>query len=350
MKLNEQDRGRNNFTPDEIGGCFLFEPAADADISIVVGPLDKKREVAPLVLCCFHNMTSPMLTEKEKVQLYKDVQSMAGKNGFECIRCGGSSGKTTVDKTLMGFLSDEKVFPRNSRMVKLCRHENHWECIYLSPFDRRNEVPHLASTHPHLEHEYTRQEKWNLLHPQAPVDEDHPFMPAKFTYSPPKRGGSFKATLDLFQKYPVLFEFVELKQKAAYLLRDLTKSGFLSIAIAPNAVLCDLSHTDVSVAKLRKGELDFLPSHWTSRQRVLFDIALQNVFTMVTHAVGLHRDTFKVDEGLENKLCFILPRQGHSIGRGGFGYNYVWALLDWANRPAGYVPPCRRNRPRRRRR
>lgn len=67
-----------------------------------------------------------------------------------------------------------------------------------------------------------------------------------------------------------------------------------------------------------------------------------NTFTVVTHPVGYHRDYFKRESNgskrpsLENKTTFTTTRKaGHSIGRGGNGYQYTWALLDWKNLHAG---------------
>eukprot|EP00977_Amphora_coffeiformis_P026540 scaffold27668_cov167-Amphora_coffeaeformis.AAC.1 len=68
-----------------------------------------------------------------------------------------------------------------------------------------------------------------------------------------------------------------------------------------------------------------------------------NTFTVVTHPVGYHRDTFGKDkhkqhnspDSLENKTCFYLPRQTGSFGRGGDQHNFVWALLDWRNTDSG---------------
>ena len=59
---------------------------------------------------------------------------------------------------------------------------------------------------------------------------------------------------------------------------------------------------------------------------------IQNTYSMVCHAVGLHKDIFHCGaESLENKVLFVRSNLNGTNGRGGFlfGNNYCFALLNW---------------------
>jgi hypothetical protein len=98
------------------------------------------------------------------------------------------------------------------------------------------------------------------------------------------------------------------------------------VIIQPLAVDHELQTlTDVLKEDLSKSK------YLTYRKKILQLFISRSRHTVVTHAVGFHRDVF--DKGkpiLENKKCFVVPSLGTGCGRGGAGKNkFVVALLDW---------------------
>ena len=238
-------------------------------------------------------------------KLYESIAGDCGKNGFDVVRTGGSSGPPLADEDFFDCHIDEVNFPRKLRAVKFAKDGTSWSCAYIK------------------------------------VREDNEGEPAFHSYGPPRRGGQFVATQVLMKRFPFLYSFAESKVYAAFILDRI--NSLQKIPIQPTAVANEIS--------LYERGLFISPGmRWSSlskqgrenevraRRGALVLYAINNKHTLVTHPVGFHQDKFADGkESLENKVCFKLDGWHKCrMGRGGAGPNvFVFAVLDWVNSSRG---------------
>jgi hypothetical protein len=133
-------------------------------------------------------------------------------------------------------------------------------------------------------------------------------------YSPVHVGGAFKPTQRMLKKYPFLYDFAEAKIMSVLLLEAVNTTVMFNIHQAA---------VEKEIGVIRQCDT-------YTRKVLLRDFINMNTHTLVCHAVGYHRDTFKGNKpSLENKICFVVPSH-KGMGRGGAGSEkHVVALLDW---------------------
>lgn len=320
-------RGMNDIPTESVCAGYLFEPDPTADVSFVFGP--PKDGVAFCLLARFHNTPGDHFMSDEKLMhLFNATLKKCKNGGFERKRMGGSSGLARWDRHLMDCLTVPNIFPRDPQKVMMIPMGNKWECLYISPFETvLKDVDGL-----------TRVDRWNEEHPNAQCNDDHPFYPAKCDYSPPVLGGQLKMDADFVEEFPFLYWFAESKIITAHMLRYLCMYGTVEYNVVHEACNTEYEHLAIATADYYMGKLPSQCSHpsLTRRQHILIGVMQCNTFTMVTHPVGYHRDTFRRDgftrsspNSLENKTTFLHPRFQHSIGRGGNHDKFTWSLLDW---------------------
>ena len=293
------------------------------------------------MLCRFHKPKTLLKDQVTIDQLFRDVMVLAGKKGFECQRKGGSNGFTRYDRSFMTFLGTLGNFPRPAKNIVILQGKTQWECLYISANnnDDKEKVRKWNSENPSRRLRKTKVNKWNTKNPDCPINKAHPFFPVKWIYTPPVVGGSFSFPAELVPKYPFVFEFTELKLKTAYILDYLNCSGITQM-IAPGAVHTEIDHLVTAMYNFQEGTIpsqcNEATAGMTKRQHILFGIMCCNKFTVVTHPVGMHEDFFgNNDESLENKITFICLLYAHTMGRGGNGHRFTWALLDWSSTATG---------------
>ena len=162
------NKGQSNLSAEEVSSAYLFDVSTDADISIIVGPPIKGH--CHLVLACFHN---PKMLLKEQTsinEMFCDLLAVAGKNGFECQRKGGSNGVTCHNRAFMKFLATPGPFPRPARSIIILQGKAKWECLYMLA-NNRDDVAAVEAwnkDHPTCKLQIARKIKWNLKHPECP--------------------------------------------------------------------------------------------------------------------------------------------------------------------------------------
>lgn len=317
-------KGRNDIPIESVESGYLFEHDTTADVSLIFGPPNKDGD-APCLLARFHNSpTNFAMGSQNQNELFKDCLSRCENGGFERRRSGGSSGLVRYDKHLMRCLAVKGIFPRDARSIKLIQRDTVWECLYMSPFDAKNKdkVP--------------KSVMWNRKHSNVPCNPAHPFVPVSVNYSPPVLGGKFKVDADIVEKFPFFYWFAEAKLLTAHILHYLQANGDIKYSVANEGCAKEMDHLAFAIDNFERGRLCSQSSHQqlTRRQHILLGVMQCNTFTMVTHPVGYHRDTFGGSMGnqkpsLENKTTFVNTSFQHSIGRGGNGDQFTFAILDW---------------------
>ena len=307
---NDKDKkGTNELTDEEIQSCYVFEERkVDLKIDITIIACRSDTGTDSLLLLRFHRCKD--YSQSFALPFYQHAfkNIIPGKSGYETRRTGGSSGITTnpIDDNLINFLNHHKTStPRRVRAVKIIQTTTKYNIHYISPYssDGRKAV--------------------------------------FFSYSPPRRGGSFYVTPDVFLKFPFLMHFAECKIKAAFILEHLFSSGVGTIA--EQSFKQELKHyyTTFAIASTIKND---------ATAKCLAVLLVYNSFNMhsiVCYNVGYHVDKFhKGMASLENKAVFRITSLAKACeikderGRGGGAFvgDYHYALLDW-----GRTPRARRN-------
>jgi hypothetical protein len=302
-------KGSNSFGENFIKQLSFFsseDMRADVDVTIILGRFSIDSNIHPkMLLLRFSGMLANVnysVKSRNEIakELYHKLRPIAGRQGYEIARRGGSSGKTCLqsDQDLLDCIHDVPgLCPRRLRGVVILRGHFSYYLIY------RN----VEST--------------------------------KFVchqYSPPKEGGSFKMPTAILYNYPVLAEFTYLKMVATEVLRSL-----------------NINRDERGLPRVCQGVID-CESQKIVKSREIYEacdepmeakyLAFLDAFnklhsySMVCYPVGMHNDTFKDgDESLENKILMSMietdPQHGRrkGLGRGGclLGTNFVYALLDW---------------------
>ena len=211
--------------------------------------------------------------------LYDKLLKRAGKDGQENIRVGGSSGLTDVNENLMNFMNRSGLAPRKSCAVKFFRTPTEWQLSYIK------------------------------------TAEEHRSVGCFGQHCQPQVGGSITMIRKVFSKFTVLHDCLDIKLQLAYVISAVDPT------IQPNAVQESFDQVSFGIKNAKTQQ----------RFERLCIISPRNSYTLVTHPVGYHQDSFGGNKpSLENKMCFIHLRFKQTCGRGGAGPSkYVWALLDW---------------------
>ena len=112
-------KGVNCVPAGTVSQAKLLKFHPDADLSVVCDAKNFGRQ--HLIVGRWHNMDTSPLSPKQVSDLLKSVLSVAGKQGWECVRSGGSNGKADVDKDFIKFLSS-KAFPRRAEHIVPIQH------------------------------------------------------------------------------------------------------------------------------------------------------------------------------------------------------------------------------------
>jgi hypothetical protein len=281
--------GGNTPSLNDIEGCKYFSQPVDpeVDVTIILGESPNSQQNCSLLLMRFWR-TGRFSRDFSETKLWNDIMEILPRNGTSATRIGGSSGtlQRGLSKTFLDFVHQPGAFPRKAMAVKFVREKLFYRCLYISPYTGK--------------------------------------VTTRTKYSPAHKGGVFKVTVPMLRRSPFLFEFAEYKIISAIICKNLLH--FTGVAIQPLAVDNELQN----LSKACVG--DHAESPFSSkRQRILHRFIAKSRHTVVTHAVGYHRDIF--DKGnpiLENKKCFVVPGFGKGCDRGGAGKDYfVAALLDW---------------------
>ena len=302
----------NDFRPEDISGFHIFgndDIKDDVDATLIIGEFKLESDATivghKLLLLRFSTMMSNRINWGESDQdgklgvatkLYDYIRSISGKRGFELRRFCGSSGFTTdsSDKDLLCALHiHEGTLPRKVGAVFIVKGIDRYHLVYHKCNDRE-------------------------------------FATAE--YSPPKEGGQFKLPHALLasKQFPFLSEMTYVKILAILIMRSFNEqysNRFGFVGCGP--VHCEMmkilkAREKVSVANLS-----------TQNEKLLCLLKEFNDlhhYSLVSHPVGLHNDTFKEgDESIENKLLLCSLSDKNNIGRGGsvVGRRFVFALLDW---------------------
>jgi len=284
--------GENNPTSEEISRSVLYSgerSRPDVDVTIITGRFDSSKSHEALLLMRFHKVV-PDLSKHEIQLLFNSILPACGKDSYEVVRRGGSSGATTLDPHFFKFVGMSGHFPRQGRGVKFERFGNKWLCHYM-----RTEPGGTALK--------------------------------MYSYGPPKVGGSFKLSPSLLVEYPFLLKFAQTKIDCALILDYLNCLPTAKVKIVPGAVYNELNNLKESFRLVKESS----PTpEWSAEVSVLVKFNTFQRHTLVCHPVGYHRDVFSGSrlESLENKVCFVYEGRA-GLGRGGFKGKFVFALLDW---------------------
>jgi hypothetical protein len=283
---------------------FLFRVfSSDCNVTIFLGEFtleDDAKAPKLLLLRPSGMLCNDVYTKTQRdafaADIYNHVRSLAGKRGFEIRRTCGSSGKVSheTDKDLLRFLCHhEAVLPRFAHGCVIIRAEDRYLFCY-------------AKATPASENKFV-----------------------KWSYCPPKPGGSFDMPNSCISMFPPIAEMIYLKAFS------------VSVIVSLNNYFQDCNKQPVATGPL-KFELASLESARTVFKNSHPDEAMYNFlcsfnsfnhYSMVAYPVGMHYDHFRHGkESLENKMLFCLkPNFGGGVGRGGclVGTSYVYGLLDW---------------------
>lgn len=316
-------KGSNTFPKEVIKEShYLSADAEDSsiDATIVIGydPL-QPNSTGSLLLFRFHHMDPNIRKDSEKKRLLQCLQTLLKNNGIERKRTGGSSGYINYSRALKTMMATNNSTPRKSKGVVFLRQacDTAWDMFYVPTNREESAIVSCA-------------------------------------YSNPVPGGNFQMEDWMFEEFPFLMKFASTKPLAALILKELpsivVNDDVPQLSLNPIAIREELEN----IHAVRELTRNFITRHnrmhptdqiaaGSAREMIEFyKIYSYNflMFTLVLHAVGLHKDIFADGEAsLENRCCFFFKLQegetkvsntGTPTGRGGKGNNhYGFALLDW---------------------
>lgn len=232
------------------------------------------------------------------LKLFGDLKSK--NNGLERTRTGGSSGNTEYNKELFQLMKTCNSSPRFSSGVIWLRQQKFWKIFYRGTKDG---------------------------------------LVKSFKYCAPKIGGQFDLDITLLTKYTFFREFLSTKPYSAVIIEALS----LKRCVSPVAINEELKKMNAVHAFVFDDEKDY-----EIRNKEMGNALIQyynqysskyNHYTLVTHPVGRHNDTFEDSNTskLENRFCMHFNPKSISskiisrpYGRGGNGVDsFVFAVLDW---------------------
>ena len=267
-------KGANSLDENYIQQMSFFsseDTRPDVDVTIILGRFSIDMNIHPkMLLLRFSGMLANAnysVKRRNEIanELYHQLRPIAGRQGYEVVRRGGSSGKTCLqsDQDLLDCIHDVPgLCPRKLCGVVILRGNLAYYLIYRN-VDSTKFVCHQ--------------------------------------YSPPKEGGSFKMPTAMLYKYPVLGEFTYLKMVATEVLRSLNvcrvERGLPKVC---QGVI------DCETRKVQESRKVYDASDKSLEGKYLaFLDAFNNMhsYSMVCYPVGMHNDTFRDGvESLENKI------------------------------------------------
>ena len=332
------EKGSNIIPYDIVQQCRYYQGSKKkniTDVTIIIGN-------DQLLVMRFHQsqcnknnhskLPPPIDVQRE---LYCEISKKLKKGGFEAMRFGGSSGLWNgPTKSFYKFLNYEGSLPRKAYATKLLPLKRSFLAAYIK-IDRDNAVKTGSRA-------------------------------VSYEYSLPVVGGSFQMPASLLteKKYSFLLDFIEYRLFAALIIDNINSSNCIDDKVQAAAVSSEIEKmkkTDLSIKnikvhddlfKYRRQQRGARVSKLNLRTKFLIQHStLHCKYTLVTHSVGMHLDTFGREDStllpikrkngdsitqkvpkysLENKICFIdhCCNKGDP-GRGGKGSTFVWALLDW---------------------
>ena len=77
----------------------------------------------------------------------------------------------------MKFLATPGNFPHPARNIAILQGDTKWECLYISPnnLDNQAKINKWNEANSTGKIKLARQDKWNHMHPDCPIDSNHPF-------------------------------------------------------------------------------------------------------------------------------------------------------------------------------
>jgi hypothetical protein len=187
-------KGENCFDVEFMKSMSFFsseDMRKDIDVTIILGRFTIDSSVhSKMLLLRFHGMQANVHYSDQRrnqiaKELYHCLRPIAGRQGYEIGRRGGSSGKISnqSDQDLLDCIHDVPgLCPRQLRGVLILHGELCYYLIYR-----------------------------NMLSTKFVC----------YQYSPPKEGGAFKMPSAVLYRYPVLCEFSYLNMMAIEILRSL---------------------------------------------------------------------------------------------------------------------------------
>ena len=316
-------KGSNTFPPQIIEDSYYLPADAEdstIDATIVVGyDAMNPSSNGALLLFRFHRMDPNIQKDSEKKRLLQCLQTLLKNNGIERKRTGGSSGFIQYTRALKTMMATNNSTPRKSKGVVFLRQacDTAWDIFYV------------------------------------PTNRDESTI-VRCAYSNPVPGGNFQMEDWMFDQFPFLMKFASTKPLAALILKELPAviqhDDVPQIVLNPKAIAEELENIRAVRALTRSFILrhnqsnpsDKIVAGSAREMCEFYKIYSYNflMFTLVLHAVGLHKDTFADGEiSLENRCCFFfklhdgetkVSNTGAATGRGGKGDSYYgFALLDW---------------------
>ena len=296
----KEKKGNNDLTDDEIRDSYVFEEKdvdSKVDITIIAGTRENDSDC--LLLLRFHKCKDYSQSFALPFYDYVFKHIIPGKSGYETTRSGGSSGLTsdpTTDNLLLFLKSHTTSTPRRVRAVKIVQSKTKYTVHYITPYSPNGRKA------------------------------------ARFSYCPPRRGGSFYVKPHVFLEFPFLHHFALCKIKAALILQHLYLQGHA--VIAEESFKQELKHynTAYAIASTIKN------NDAAKKMVILLVYNSFNMHSIVCYNVGYHVDRFhKGMASLENKAVFRVNSLDKPCAvkdercRGGGKYvgDFHFALLDW---------------------
>jgi hypothetical protein len=281
-----------------LAGVFLKEPIADENTGDIL--LDGRR-----------NQTGKMVVP--------GMMKRAGKKGIEAMRSGGALGRCSRDDPAF------KEFIKQPGMCPRLRHGCHFVIINSTGGRCGFYIMYIT-----------------------PYEVDRRCVP--FFYNSPRRGGHQMLLDEQIATQKVLHKFPECRRDAALLLLDYNENHRLADEHPASSLAAKIMKTQWLTAELaaKKWAEHGMMTTGEARQKAKhkhFEMKCDPFYwlgkyakhTIVTHAVGWHRDVFASNgtDNIENKVLLLSKCRSDwmktaSLGRGGAGRGaFVFGLLDW---------------------
>ena len=128
-------KGSNLLRNDEISSMnrYCGEVTDDnIDATIIIGRFQADNVPDVLLLMRFHKFDiSTEMNNRQSLLFYKELSELAGKEGYECRRVGGSSGTTEMSLDFRRFIHCPGSFPSKCVGIKFVKQQFQWKCLYI---------------------------------------------------------------------------------------------------------------------------------------------------------------------------------------------------------------------------
>ena len=272
-----------------------------ADVTMILGDLSlEENKVPKLLLLRFHSMINCNIADDRASILLNSLRCVAGKQGYELNRVGGSSGTRTPtsDHDFLRVMNEvPSALPRKCGACKIIPFRLGYRIFYKK---------------------------------RKPKQGKHPI--AYTTYSVPTPGGSFSMKNETMVKFPHIGEMAYLKMVAACIIQTYNTANNQDIAKGP--LLSEFQHINICRQQYNQQR---------NYYRFISFYNSFNSYSAVFTNVGIHNDHFsKRKESLENKCLFEDWNYDRCLGTKGCGRggtyikrdnksSLVVAILDWNN-------------------